>query len=53
MGLFSSNKKTVSTESLSFNRVEMAAIIQLAVIMSAADGEFHPNEREMMAQEAI
>lgn len=53
MGLFSSNKKAVSTESLSFTKAEMAAIIQLAVIMSAADGEAHPNEKKMMVQEAI
>lgn len=53
MGLFDIKKKTVSTESLSFSRHEMAAIIQLAGTMSGADGTAHPNEMKMMMQEAI
>ena len=51
MGLFTT-KPAVSRENLSFSKQEMAAIIQLAGAMGAADGEVHPNELAMMANES-
>ena len=50
MGLFN-RKKIVNTENLSFNRVEMKAILQIAGAMAGADGRAHPNEMKMMMNE--
>lgn len=50
MGLFG-RKKNVTTEKLSFNRMEMKAILQIAGAMAGADGRAHPNEVKMMINE--
>lgn len=50
MGLFN-RTKTVNTENLSFNRMEMKAILKIAGAMAGADGKAHPNEVKMMMNE--
>lgn len=40
-------------ESLQFSHREMAAIIKLATMMAAADGQIHDDEKMMIAKEAM
>ncbi len=53
MGFFDHKKKTVETEELSFNKLEMMSILKMAGAMAGADGKAHPNEIKMMINECI